>query len=101
MIRKSGIRFSEKIMLKRKPRGGGRSNHNSSRSSAHLAKVDSGFPQRFVQTKCSRQSARQAVDRKRTEDRVALADLADFVVVGTVGPCRYLLGAVPDLNNDA
>ena len=33
MIRKSGIRFSEKIMLKQKARAGCRSNHNSSRSS--------------------------------------------------------------------
>jgi hypothetical protein len=32
MIRKSGHRFSEKIMLKRKARAGCRSNHNSSRS---------------------------------------------------------------------
>jgi hypothetical protein len=34
MIRKSGIRFSERIMLKQKARAGCRSNHNSSRSSS-------------------------------------------------------------------
>ena len=32
MIRKSGIRFSEKIMLKQKARAGCRSNRNSSRA---------------------------------------------------------------------
>ena len=37
MIRKSGTRFSEKIMLRQKPRAGCRSNHSSSRSSALVA----------------------------------------------------------------
>src|SRR5208337_5327304 len=37
MIRKSGNRFSEKIMLKQKARAGYRSNHNSSRSRRLIA----------------------------------------------------------------
>src|SRR5215831_16260564 len=44
---------------------------------------------------------RQPLDRKRAEDRIALADLADLGIVGAVSPGRYLLCAVPDLNNDA
>jgi hypothetical protein len=39
MIRKSGNRFSEKIMRKQKARAGCRSNHNSSRSSRMLLQV--------------------------------------------------------------
>src|SRR6201999_3858105 len=35
------------------------------------------------------------------ENRVALADLADLVVVGTVRPGRDLLRAVPNLDDDA
>jgi hypothetical protein len=37
MIRKSGNRFSEKIMRKQKARAGCRLNHNSSRSSCEIA----------------------------------------------------------------
>ena len=82
MIRKSGIRFSEKIMLKQKARAVCRSNHNSSRSSRRIcampaalrAHTPAGASERVGGAEIARVGSASAVlidllDERRTQGR--------------------------------